>query len=293
MSKNRVTGKVLSAVAIRYLSEEMEKGRYTAQPSGAVSANTETDIFVAEPLANALDGAVGSNKWMASDGTIFEFTFNNFHHDNQASANMSDVGGPWMLPKPDYPAEGWDWTVTYKIDHTSAFCDAPVFPDDLIAADKCDSFSEDLVRRWIGERSSITLSDVLQHASIHAEAKLWCAAHTLFLTSRSKRLLLADLAKSIDPERGPASDLRAQAAELNEAAAVDEAAPAAFRKVAEQIDALRGNDAGAGFAALSAMASENADIAWSNAVYAYVGAPDDADGEANARAIIALVEARL
>lgn len=294
MSKNRVTGKLLSAVSVRYLSQKMDQGRYTTAPAGSVPANTDTQIFVAEPLAGALPGAIGENTWMAADGTIFRFTFNNSRNDNEASSNMSDVGGAWVLPKPDYPSTGWDWTVTYKIDHEASFYDAPVFADDILKEDRCDTFGDDVLKRWIGDHTAVTLGAVLAAEPVPLEARLWCAAHRLFLTARSKHLLMADLARSA-LVAGPAlAELATAAAALHEEAAGGEDRASSWAAYRQKTQALVQAEAkNPAFGALSALAGSDPDSAWSNAVHALIGAPGDPGREEAIAAILATVETRL
>ncbi|MEJ1353275.1 MAG: hypothetical protein RPU39_01105 [Candidatus Sedimenticola sp. (ex Thyasira tokunagai)] len=54
------------------------------------------------------------------------------------------------MPVPNYPNSGKSWTVTYYIHAAAAFFDAPVFPDDIVDAAKCDLYPDKKIRELVG-----------------------------------------------------------------------------------------------------------------------------------------------
>ncbi|NMH27991.1 hypothetical protein [Flavobacterium silvaticum] len=195
MSGFIVTGKLDTVVAVKMLNSDLEHGKWKTQPGGTCVPGTSM-IFEAENRDGSAVPPAGKMEYQAADGTIFKFTFeDNNVRDNLCTSEMKKLSGNWAVPAPEYPKTGMTWTVTYSIINGSSqlFLDAPVFPDQLIAASKCDAFPTDRVEKLIGDKSCIYLKEVFSSPELQPADKLWCATHPLFLTPASKALLTRDL----------------------------------------------------------------------------------------------------
>lgn len=296
--KYLVTAKLDTVVAVRYKGSGTSHGKWKTAPGGSVGIGT-SQIFVATNNDSASAGPEGWASYFAADNTTMKFSYDdpNSTHNDCSSAFEGKVYGNYSLPTPDYPSGGKTWTVTYKIATPSAFFDAPVFPDDVVSAAKCDAYSDERVLGFLGERTCVRMSDVLEHPEVPLIGKLWCATHRLFLTPSSKAALTRDLAMLVAEElgavRGSMLDEALQlsqdharvgvsAAHLRHARALfDERARSAHGRAGELWDCLR-----------SLAASDHHD-GWSDAASSYIANTLGDEYAARAARLLALVEARL
>jgi len=189
-----VTAELNTVVALKYSGSGLDWGKWIVQPSGQVAVGT-SEIFQACNRDGSTANPHGWVTYLADDGTEFRFEFADpLWWQNTCTSSMTNVHGPYYLPKPEYPASGDTWTVTYYISTMTDFCDLPVDSEHVIRAWKCSEYGEDRVRGMFGEHKVVHLSGVL-NADIPAEAKLWCVMSPLFLTPVSKAILIRDLAQ--------------------------------------------------------------------------------------------------
>lgn len=301
--KFRVTAKLKTVVAVRYTDQGLTHGKWQTDPGGTAGVGT-SQIFVATNRDSSSVGPKGWVSYIAADGTTFTFSFSDpGHEQNSCSSSMDHVSGPWSLPVPDYPRTSKKWTVTYQISSTAEFFDAPVFPEDLLEAEKCAEYDRARVSAWIGDRSCVRLRDVLEHGAVPIAGKIWCATHTLFLTPSSKGVLTRDLAevaiRELGESGGVSRKLLDEALQANRDVAAGLIGPAPLadlrRRLRECADTL--HDRSPRNAALvdviSALAEPDPDTGWRHAVFSYLA---DAEGEQwaeYANRVLRVVESRL
>jgi len=110
-----VTGKIETAVALTYISNSLQHGKWSTAPSGTVAAGSSI-IFSAENHDGSAIAPQGSATYQAADGTQFTFSFDDpTSEQNSCSTTISNLSGPWNAPTPSYPKGGKTWTVTYYI----------------------------------------------------------------------------------------------------------------------------------------------------------------------------------
>lgn len=286
--KYSAKGKLSTVVALRYTDDSISHGKWLDQPGGTVKVSKDAHLFTAVNRSGSSVGPVGSASYIAADGTEFKFRFKDSGGEqNYCVASMKHVGGPWRLPTPSYPKKGNTWDVYYTIGTTADFTDAPVFPDDILAAARCEDFNDKLVSRWIGDRSCAYLADVLAIDEIPVVGKLWCATHRLFLTGPSKMLLTRDLA--LAARRNAAPDER-QAKLIEDALSGATDTAESFAELDhEPLDA----QTSAALDIAAELANPDPHSGWANAASSWLGDAEDEVWDARARELLALVESKL
>lgn len=303
MSSYVVTGNLDTIVAVTYTDSGLDYGKWKSQPGGTASVGT-SQLFQAENRDGSTLPSEGWVSYTAADGTLFTFKWDDpVSKDNQCSSAMSNVQGNYSLPVPDYPTSGKTWTVTYKIAQgTTAFWDAPVFPDHIVEAAKCDEYDEAKVRGLIRDRRCVYLRHAFEE-DMPPSAKLWCATHDVFLTPPSKALLSRDLAQfavrglsKADMLPSALLDAALQANYDFQNGAIGTAALSDLRRrLSERAVAARSvSDRDAELVGLvSALADRNAASGWANAVSAYLGNTKTAERDKRIDDVVKIVAARL
>lgn len=189
---NSVTAKLNTVVALSNVGSRLNHGKWQTAPSPTLGVG-DSQIFVAENDGpNLPEGWVA---YQAADGTKFTFNFDDPPVEaNRCSTVVENLSGPWTITTPSFPTAGRTWTVTYYIG-TSAklFVDAPVFPEDVIKAGKCDAFPKERIVKLIGDKKCLYLKDALETDQLKPGDKLWCVTQGVFLTPASRALLTRDL----------------------------------------------------------------------------------------------------
>jgi hypothetical protein len=205
--KHEVTGKLSTVVAVKYTNGDTTQGKWIDRPVSSAPIGV-SQLFVAGNRDGNVAAAFGWASYISADGTVFTFNFEDPQYDdNNCWSSMNPVNGPYQLPIPQFPTSGKTWIVTYFIAQSSQqpFFDAPVFPEDVLNASKCNLFPEKKVLKLIGDRKCLYLKDAFEEADLDPIYKIWCATHKLFLTPTSKALLSRDLAQLAIRELSPES----------------------------------------------------------------------------------------
>lgn len=299
-----VTAQLTTAVSVVFGGEALVAGEWQVQPGANAPAGMTTDIFIAQCHEGSLEGPNGSVWYWASDGTKFTFSFDDPYNSRTNLCHSAiDRYGPWAVPTPTYPEHGWEWTVVYEITALPNFYDAPLFPEDIINAAKCSAYSDERLKGFIGDRKCVRLADVLAHADIPADGKLWCATHPLFLTCSSKAVLARDLARyaagELSDKGGISSTLLDNALQANYDRATRSAGGARQSELRplllERVHAANQRNPRDGelLGVLCALTSDDLDLGWKNAVASFIGKPEDGEWAERAKVILGIVEARL
>ncbi|MDR2553042.1 MAG: hypothetical protein LBD31_07765 [Treponema sp.] len=306
MGTFEVTGRLSTVVAVKYRDQHVEYGKWTKAPIATCPIGTATEIFKAENRDGAAEPPEAWVKYSAADGTLFKFYFD----DPETKANycystIEKESGPWAVPEPDYPKDGKTWKVTFKITHanSAAFLDAPIFPEDLLAAPKCDLYTESQIRGFIGDRTCLYLRDVLEVKNLKPFAKVWCVRHPIFLTAASKALLLRDLVQLAVKEMSSGNLLASvldKALEVNnnpqapiqEESDISKLKGQMYDKYAEAEKAGGRRDCELIDSVVSLLNPSYED-GWANAVSSYIGSSSGDELDRRLTNIIRLVEKRL
>lgn len=174
-------------------------GSWKSKPVDTVQGDGQRhDIFKCVNEASNISGPEGTVTYESADGSVFTLHFDcPWNHSNVCDATVSEHS-PFKISA-GVPAHGADitysWTITQK--DFKQLLDLPVSSVDFIAAPKCDLVPFRKILEYIDGRETICLKDVFAVEELPNKAKIWCATHSLFLTSQSKAILTRELAKRV------------------------------------------------------------------------------------------------
>jgi hypothetical protein len=302
--KHEVTGLLSTVVAVTYTNCQVSQGKWLTKPGGSAPVGS-SQLFVAGNRDSNAAAAFGWASYISADGTVFTFNFEDPQNDdNNCWSSMNPVNGPYQLPPPQYPNSGKTWTVTYSIAQSSKqpFFDAPVFPEHLLNASKCDLFPEKKILKLIGDKKCLYLKDAFEENELDPVYKIWCATHKLFLTPSSKALLSRDLVqlaiRELSPESGRFNNLINDVLQANRDFAQGTVGITSLERLKDVLteteNALKPasiNDARI-FCLVGELANTDQHAGWSNAVSVYLQSPNKVTMNKRIEAVRELIEKR-
>lgn len=193
------TGNLSTVTRLNLVGTELSTtgGSWKSTPVETVSGDGETkEIFKCVNKDSNISGPEGTVTYESADGSIFKLHFDcPWNHANVCDATVSEHS-PFKISA-SVPAHGADitysWTITQK--SYDQVLDLPVSSAEFIAAPKCDLVPFHKILEYIDGRETICLKDVFAVKELPVRAKIWCATHSLFLTSQSKAVFTRELAK--------------------------------------------------------------------------------------------------
>lgn len=189
-------GELKTPIALTNTGAHLNHGNWLTYPIGSVPVSSGyTQIFVGDNEGSSTICSDGYVTYQAADGTYFVLRYNcTMSGKNDISIDIQNLSGPWTHGSVS-ASSGFDSTYSWEILQKATFVDAPVFPEALMDAPKCNLVPRNKIWEYINGRSCIYLRDCFAIEDLQPRAKLWCAASPLFLTPASKSVLLRDLAQ--------------------------------------------------------------------------------------------------
>ena len=190
------TGYLKTVVALRNTDAHLNHGNWLSYPISSVSVGTDNNqIFVGDNEGVSTICSDGYVVYTAADGTEFRLDYNcTMSGKNDISMTIQKLSGPWAHGS-IIATDGFNSCYYWEIIQTSDFVDAPVFPEDILKAEKCNSISNEKILKYIDGRHCVYLKDCLAVNSLPAFAKVWCIQNPLFLTPASKALVLRNVSQ--------------------------------------------------------------------------------------------------